>query len=260
MTTFRDRLASGKPQLGLGIMYPAPGIVERIGPDWDWVWVDGQHGQIGYQEILAMVRACDLMQRPAFVRVPWNDVAAISLTLDTAAPGVIVPCVDTAAEAQQAVDAVRFPPLGRRSYGGRRPIDLYGRGFSHDPDREPILIVQIESPEAIEDVEAIAAVDGIDGLFLGPDDVLLRRGHRMDIPATVDDLEADLTAVSTACRNHGRIAVTVGRHPEIFNLCLALDYRMIVAGGDVPILAAGSKEWAEEARGRIDAFAAPDQA
>ncbi len=59
--SFRSTLETGEPQLGLCVMYPSPGVVERICPDWDWIWIDGQHGEMGYQDILAQVRACNLV-------------------------------------------------------------------------------------------------------------------------------------------------------------------------------------------------------
>ena len=73
MASFRDVLRTGAPQLGLCVMYPSPGVVERIGPDWDWIWIDGQHGELGHGDVLQLVRACDLIKRPAFVRVAGHE-------------------------------------------------------------------------------------------------------------------------------------------------------------------------------------------
>jgi 4-hydroxy-2-oxoheptanedioate aldolase len=241
-----NRAAS--PHLGLAIMYPAPGVVERIGAEWDWIWLDGQHGQIGYDDMLALVRACDLVGRPAFVRVPGHDAGAIGLALDMGAAGVIVPCVDTLEQAQAIVTAAKFPPTGNRSYGGRRPIDLQGRAYCHDAKGEPLLVVQIESPLAVSNAEAIAALPGVDALFLGPDDILLRRGVAMDAPRTPDMLRPDLQAVVAASHKHGKGAVTVGVLPEMLSLCLDLEYDMVVAGGDVGFLASGSQQAAARAR------------
>src|SRR5688500_15778631 len=181
MTFLRKMLDEGRnrPLLGLSVMYPGPGAVERIGPDWDWMWIDGQHGEMGYEQTLALVRACDLIQRPAVVRVPGHEAGPIGKTLDMGAAAVIVPCVDTAEQAGAGADAAKFPPLGKRSYGGRRPIDFQGRSYSDTANTDTLLIAQIESPQAIENADAIAATSGVDALFLGPDDLMLRRGHSM---------------------------------------------------------------------------------
>jgi 4-hydroxy-2-oxoheptanedioate aldolase len=248
MNSIRPALANGAPQLGLCIMYPAPGIVERIGPDWDWVWVDGQHGQLGYNDVLGIVRACDLVGRPAMVRVPSHEFGAIGLALDAGAAGVIVPVVNTPDEAKAVVKAAKFPPLGGRSYGGRRPIDLHGRLYSDTSNTDTLLICQIESPEAIDNADRIAAVPGVDALFLGPDDVMLRRGYKMNEPRNKETLGKDMEAVIRACRQHGKIGCMVGMGAEMLKLSLSMGFQMIVAGGDVPFLANTSKATAAEAR------------
>ena len=256
MKSFREALEKGPAQLGVLVMYPAPGAVERIGPDWDWMWIDGQHGELGYADILAMVRACDLVQKPAFVRVPWLDAGQIGLALDTGACGVIVPCVGTVADARACVAAAKFPPLGGRSYGARRPIDLGGRLYSDRANAETLLVAQIETPEGVENADAIAAVPGVDALFVGPDDLRLRRGLPMNAPHTVESVRADLEAVIGACKRHGKVGVMVGMDPEILKFSLALGYRMMVCGGDVPFLASGSKQAAAAARAIVQASTA----
>jgi 4-hydroxy-2-oxoheptanedioate aldolase len=251
MGDFFEGLRAGRPQLGLCVMYPASGIVERIGPDWDWVWVDGQHGELGYQDILAMVRACDLVSRPAFVRVPWLDAGRIGLALDAGATGVIVPCVDTPEQAKAAADAAKFPPLGRRSYGGRRMVDRKGRNYSDSANRDTMLVVQVETPEALSNLDAIAAVPGVDALFLGPDDLLLRRGVSMTAARNRENLGADMEAVAAACRRHGKASVMIGGGKDLFALCLSVGANMIVGGGDVVFLASASGQAAADARAMV---------
>ncbi len=248
MPSFREALQSGTPQLGLCIMYPSPGVIERIGPEWDWMWIDGQHGELAYQDVMALVRACDLVQRPAFVRVPSHEFGGIGHALDTGAAGVIVPLVDTVEQAKAVIQAAKFPPLGGRSFGGRRAIDRHGRTYSNSANEEVLLILQIESPEAIKNAEKIAALPGVDALFLGPDDVMLRRGFSMTEPRWAESLAKDLETVMNACRKHRKVGVGVGMSAEMFKLCNSLGYPMIVAGGDVPFLAAGSKKAATDAR------------
>jgi len=255
MKSMCPALATGAPQLGLCIMYPAPGIIERIGPDWDWVWVDGQHGELGYQDTLAIVRACDLVGKPAIVRVASHEFGGISLAFDMGAAGVIVPVVDTPEQAKAIVKAAKFPPLGGRSYGGRRPIDLHGRMFSDTANDDTLLICQIESPEAIENADVIAAVPGVDALFLGPDDVMLRRGFKMNAPRNKETLGKDMEAVMKACRKHGKIGCSVGMGEEMLKLSLSMGFQIIVSGGDVAFLANTSKSTVTEAREIVNGHA-----
>jgi 4-hydroxy-2-oxoheptanedioate aldolase len=259
MKSFRSALESGQPQLGLGVMYPAPGVIERIGAEWDWIWVDGQHGELGYPDLLAMVRACDLVERPALVRVPSHEFGAIGLMLDMGATGVIVPVVDTPEEAKAVVKAAKFPPLGGRSYGGRRPIDRQGRLYSDSANTETLLIVQIESPEAVANADRIAAVPGVDALFLGPDDITLRRGGKMDAPISKEMLEKDMAAVSTACKKHNKFAVCIGVGADMLTLALKYGFNLVVSGSDVMFLAKSSKQVSAEARELVKGHASAEK-
>jgi len=229
-------------QKGLCIMYPAPGIVERIGLDWDWIWIDGQHGELDYHDILALVRACDFIQRPAYVRTAGHDPGLIGKILDTGAGGIIVPCVDTPDQARQVVQAAKFPPLGNRSYGGRRPIDLHGRLYSERANTEIRLVVQIESLEALQQVDEIASIPGIDALLPGPDDLLLRRGGNMDNPSSRESLADDLSIIAQACRKHGKIGFMVAPTPKMQSLCQRLGFTMLVCASDAGLLARASNE------------------
>lgn len=239
---------NGKPIIGLGVMYPSPGVIERIGPDWDWIWLDGQHGELDYSDILGLVRACNLVQRPVLVRVPGHDFGAIGKALDTGADGIIVPCVDTPEQALNVVNAAKFPPLGGRSYGGRRPIDLWSRSYSDTANDDVLLVVQIESPTALENIDAIAAIPGVDALYLGPDDIMLRRGHSMTAPRPVEMLQPDVEALMAACRKHNKVSMVIGGTPEMQRLCFSMGVDLVVIAGDVPFLVNGSAQAARSAR------------
>ena len=259
MTSLRKILSENKPLLGLSVMYPSAGALERIGADWDWIWIDGQHGEMGHEQTLALVRASDLIQRPSVVRVPGHEFGPIGKTLDMGAAAVIVPCVDTPEQARAIVDAAKFPPLGKRSYGGRRPIDRHGRTYSDTANTDTVLIAQIESPQAIENVDAIASLPGVDALFLGPDDLMLRRGYSMTHPKSKDTLGKDMDAVISACRKHNKVGVMVGVGEEMLKLCLSTGFQMIVSGSDVGFLAGASKQTAGDAR-KVIGQAIPESA
>lgn len=238
-----------EPLLGICICYPSPGIIERIGGEWDWVWLDGQHGQIaGYETSLAMVRACNLVNRPAFLRVPSQDAGWLGLALDTGADAVIVPQVDTPEQAKALVRLVKFPPLGNRSFGGRRPIDLQGRSYVETANSQVKLVCQIESPEAVEKAERIAAVAGVDGLFLGPDDLMLRWGLSMTHPADWGKLSHAVEAVAKASREQGKSCVCIGATEPALSLYRSLGVTHVVAGSDAGFLSEGTRKALEPIR------------
>ena len=248
MSSFQDRLQAGHPQFGCVITYPLPGAIERIGSDWDWFWLDGQHGQLAYQDLLALVRACDLVGRASFVRVPGHDAGTIGMALDAGATGVIVPQVHSADQARAVVQAAKFAPLGDRSYGGRRAVDRHGRGYAATANDDTILIVQVESPEGLAAVDEIAAVAGVDCVHLGPDDMMLRRGHPMDQPLPQDIVTCDLEAIVGACRKHGKLSAAMGVGREMCEVCVSLGVNLIASALDVGFIAAGSADASRQAR------------
>ena len=240
---------SPKPLLGLCVMYPAPGIVERIGPDWDWLWIDAQHGDLDWRDAVDLVRASQLIQRPGLVRVPSQDSTWIGKVLDSGAAGVIVPLVESVAEAQAVVRAAKFPPLGNRSYGGRRIIDLQGRGYYKTADQDTALILQVESSAACSIAEELLALEGVDGLFLGPDDLLIRDGFDVDSPKNMETIGRQMKVVADACRKVEKWSVCVGVSDSARAMARDFGFGLVVGGGDVPFLASGSKAEAEKMRG-----------
>jgi 4-hydroxy-2-oxoheptanedioate aldolase len=241
MATFGELLKGG-PQLGLGVFYPSPGVIERIGPDWDWIWIDGQHGEHGYTDVLTAVRACNLVKRPALVRVPGHEGGLIGLALDTAADAVMVPMVSDASQAEKIVQAAKFAPLGSRSFGGRRPIDLFGRTYAHQDQPQPLLICQIENEKGLKNVDAIAAVEGVDGLFFGGDDMALGRNLSMDQPVPKGYFDEALENVARAAQVNGKIIGGVFANDQAMSNAVKMGYTLNVGMADVSILASGSKE------------------
>lgn len=229
------------PQIGLCVMHPSPGVIERIGPDWDWIWIDAQHGDLDFREVVTLIRACHLIGRPGFVRVPSHDAGWVGKALDAGAAGVIVPMVETLEEARAMVRAAKFPPTGNRSYGGRRVIDLQGRSYYQSANQATALILQVESRSACDLAGELAALGGVDGLFLGPDDLLIREGMDVDAPKDDTNLGFHLRTVTKACQQTGKLSVVVAVSETAMELARACGCRLIVGWGDVGFLAQGSQ-------------------
>lgn len=248
MANFRERLSKGGPKLGCVFMYPAPTAVERIGPDWDWVWIDCQHGTIDGRGMLEMVRAAEVVGVAAFVRVPSHDAAWILRALDAGAAGVIVPQVQSIDQARAVATAAKFPPIGERSYGGRRIIDRRGRGYSDTTNEDTIVVAQIESPRALEAVQPIAGVAGVDAVLLGPDDMSLCLGLAMTQARPIEQMRGWLEPIVAACELHGKVPAAIGMSAALVELYVTLGFKLIACGGDVSFLAGGSKQASEAMR------------
>ena len=230
-----EKCRAGKTVIGLGVMYGAPGIVEGMCKDVDFAWIDGQHGLYGYDSLLATMRAADAVGVDALMRVPGHEYGVVGPIADLAPSAIMIPMVNNAEEAENVVANLTFAPRGRRSFGGRRVIDLYSRDYYRD--RPIMLVPQIETVEAVNNVEEIVAVDGVDGVFFGPDDVRIQLGLPMDSsPLDTPQLRDAMVKTAAAANAAGKTAGTVSGTPEAFDLCLELGYRMIAGGGDVQFI------------------------
>lgn len=233
------RLAAGEVLVGFTLTFPAAGILELAGGDWDWFWIDTQHGQISYDTLLGIIRAAELVGVPPVVRVPGHDYAVIGPILDTGAAGILVPMVETPEQARALVRAVRFPPLGQRSYGGRRVFDRGGPRYHERASDELLLVVQIETVLGLENCEEIAAVEGVDVLFLGPADLRLSMGLDIQVPVAEPKLQAAIDRVAAACKAHGKYAGwPVGAADLIADLA-ERGYQIMAAAHDAAILHTG---------------------
>jgi 2-keto-3-deoxy-L-rhamnonate aldolase RhmA len=202
-----DKIRAGNPVFGLNTQFSDPALIEICGADWDFTWIDLQHGMLGASDLPGLIRTCDLVGLTSLVRLPADRSDWVSFVLDLDVGGVIVAQVESVAQAQSMVMAAKFPPLGNRSFGGRRIIDRHGRDYIQKANSEQWLILQIESPEAAAICDSIAAIPGVDGLMIGPDDMKLRLGLSLSAPLDTPELARASAAVTAACRRHGKRAM-----------------------------------------------------
>lgn len=245
------KLRAGQVCLGLANTYPAPGIVEAMCRGWDFAWIDGQHGQLAYDAILNATRAASAVEVDSLIRVPGHEHSTLCLCADMAPAAIMVPMVNTAAEAEHVVRGLRFPPRGVRSFGGRRVGDLHGRDYARET--ELAVVLQIETVEAVENAEAIAAVEGVDCLFFGPDDMKMSLGLPMETPTTGDArLRQALEQTAEAAQAHARALGCVCPNADSARLAYSLGYRLIAGGGDAPFLRTMAAARLSELRSAVD--------
>ncbi len=243
----KQRLKNNERLIGMCINYPAAGIIETVGSMWDFLWLDGQHGQISQDQMLSLVRTADLVGVDSLVRVPGREFGIVGPYADMAPSALMIPMINTAEDAAAVVDAMRFPPLGSRSFGGRRAIDTLSRQYYKE--KEPVLIAQIETPEALENIQAIANTDGIDVLMLGPDDFKITLGLPVDSPLLeTPEISHALKKVAEVAVNAGKHAACIAPTPELLKYTLELGYSLFIGGGDVAFLREGATQRTEMMR------------
>lgn len=207
MPTLKERLRSGEPTVGSWLNLASSAIAEIMADaGFDWLVVDLEHSTTGLKRAEDIIRTVELKGCVPLVRVASNDATQIKHVMDAGARGVIVPMVNTPDDAKRAVEAVRYPPLGKRGVGLAR-AHRYGPGFDDYAARindDAIVIAQIEHVDAIGNVDRILAVDGIDGSMIGPYDLSGSLGvpGQLDDPAVVKEVDRYLAA----CRKAGKPA------------------------------------------------------
>lgn len=140
---------------------------------YDWVVIETEHTAIDVSEVLPLIVAIERHGCVPLVRLAWNDPIQAKAVLDSGAAGVLVPMVNSAEDARAAVQAVKYPPVGKRGVGLAR-AQGYGATFDEYVRRsneDSLLIVQIEHIDAVRNIDEIVAVEGIDGTFIGPYDL-----------------------------------------------------------------------------------------
>lgn len=181
--TFRRRLAAGEILIGSGISLTDSQVTDAIASVVDFLWIDDEHSPISPETLRGHLLAARAHSTAAVVRVPYLHTAFIKNTLDTGAPGIIVPQIRGVEDVKEMVAACRYPPIGSRGFGPVVPSD-YGRDggpeYVKRANKSIFVCPQIEAASAVDEIEEIVAVPGIDSIALGPYDLAASFGHVAD--------------------------------------------------------------------------------
>jgi 4-hydroxy-2-oxoheptanedioate aldolase len=177
---FKKELRDGKPKMGLFLNSHSPTIAEQLAHSgYDWLLVDTQHGPMGHEKLSAMLCAISSGGAKSMVRVAgYNDRAGIQQALDLGADGVLVPYINSADEARQAIGCTKYPMAGTRSvYFPQRSMNKAGLlGYAGKANDNVIVALQVETAACVDNMAEIAAVPGVDLLFLGQNDLCMSMG------------------------------------------------------------------------------------
>ncbi len=208
--TLKQKLQAGKAVFGVMITFPSAPVVEMLGQlGFDWVLLDNEHGNITVDNVEDLVRAADLTGIAPIVRPVGNRPEIIAPFLDRGAWGVQVPHVNTAAEAEASVDAVKYYPLGHRGIFSRsRPANYGFSGSTEDYIKQAndntLVCLMLEEVEAIENLDELVRVDGVDVYFIGSGDL----SQSMGFPGqqTHPEVQAQMEKGVKIITDAGRIA------------------------------------------------------
>ncbi|MBH3276156.1 4-hydroxy-2-oxoheptanedioate aldolase [Serratia marcescens] len=245
---FKRALQEKRPQIGLWLGLCSSYSAELLaGAGFDWLLIDGEHAPNNVQTVLGQLQAVAPYPSQPVVRPPWNDAVIIKQLLDVGAQTLLIPMIQNAEQARDAVRATRYPPHGVRGVGSALArASRWNRGpdYLQQADEQMCVLVQIETREAVKNLDAILQVEGVDGVFIGPADLSADMGfagnpQHPEVQRTIDDAIARIRAA--------------GKAPGILMANKALAQRYLEAGAlfgavgvDTTLLARAAEALADE--------------
>ncbi len=234
-----------KTHIGTFLSIGSPAVTELAAEcGFDWVLIDLEHGCESEAALPNQLRALRGSNTLAIVRVSAPHPDLIARVLDWGADGIMVPHVNTVAEAKQCVAAAHYPPKGHR--GVSRTVRAYGYGMRLPAGEmpKPIILAQIETAEAVNNADEIAAVEGIDALFIGPADLSFDlKAQNSTIP-----YEYCVNAIVKAAKDHGKGYGILVRHADDKEKLKALGFTWLAMDSDLSLVREGFRRNLETAR------------
>jgi 2-keto-3-deoxy-L-rhamnonate aldolase RhmA len=213
-------------------------MIDQLGPiGADGFWLEGEHGPVDFADISDLTRACDLWGATSVLRLSHNEYGDIYRALDRGAQGLVIPHVNTRAEAQNVVDAAKFAPIGKRGMFTSR--QGYGvPDYLQVANDHTLLIVLIEDIAAVNNLDEILSVDHIDVFFVAPSDLASSMGHigNAGHPEVQETIDGAIKKIVAAGRTAGTLVTNanVERYTKLGVRC--------VMTGVLPWIDAGAKE------------------
>lgn len=239
---------NGEKTLGLWLSTGNPSTAEVLGDvDFDYINIDFQHGLVDYTDAVPVMQALVNSRAVLTCRVPWNEPGVIGKVLDAGAMGVIIPMVNTPAEAEQAVRSCRYAPQGARSFGPIRAGRLFGPDYAARANDEIACIPMIETAEAIGNLDAILDIEGIDAVYIGPADLSISLGLPPGSDNEAASFQDALAAVVEGCKARG-IAPGIHSVPHLVPTRLEQGFQMVTVTSDTQAAVSGARAALEKAR------------
>jgi len=248
---FKRALEAGQSQIGLWSILSSHVTVEIIaGSGFDWLVLDTEHSPNELPMVYSQLQAAAAGGRAhPVVRVPWNDMVTLKRYLDIGVQSFLIPYVESAEEAANAVAYTRYPPHGVRGYSAAPRASGFARikDYPQVCERELAVLVQIETRKGLDNIEAIAAVEGVTGLFIGPGDLAAALGHvgnpkHPEVQAAIEEAIARI-------RKAGKPAGILSADEALAKRYIELGCTFTAVGSDLGILARTSEQLAARFKG-----------
>ena len=238
ISSLRSILRDGRAALSAWSGLGDAVVHETLLRAFDAITLDVQHGLQGIAEIREGCARAALMGKPAIVRVPVGDLAMAGRVLDFGATAVIMPMVDSAEEARRFARTLFYPPVGTRSFGPARAVDLFGAAsgaaYIEEAQGAIVSLAMIETAGAYQEIDAILAVEELGGVFVGPSDLSLALTGRLDPNGAGTDEAAQ--SICRKAKAAGKIAAVYAANAPDARRYQAMGYDLICVASDVSLL------------------------
>jgi 4-hydroxy-2-oxoheptanedioate aldolase len=252
----RQRFAAGDAAVGGWCTTPSAFNAEVLAlTGFDYVCVDCQHGLIGYDAMVPMLGAISRTSATPIVRVPSNHTPWMGQAFDAGAEAVVVPMVNSRADAERAAAACRYAPEGVRSFGPVRAGMYLNLATPAEVNREVMCFVMIETVQAVENAEEICSTPGVDGVYIGPADLAISMGFafgREELPASHTEA---MDHVRKVCESNGIVPGIHTGGGEDAKRAIDAGFRMATVSTDAALFRSAAAAHLLEARG-VDAAGA----
>lgn len=253
LTGFRARLEAGPTAFAAWCGMREPTVIETILREgFDCAILDWQHGYHDQISIETGILVAQAQRKPALVRIGVGDFAGAARFLDWGAIGIIAPMINSAADARQMVDFLKYPPLGGRSWGPTRAMGLMGVSNAdqlRNGNDRAILIAMIETREGLAALDEILAVPGIDGVFVGPSDLSITLSGGAVVDAMHADVTQALKVVAQKGRAAGKIVSAFSPDGARANELAKMGYQLLSVGTDGFMLRSAARAELAKAKG-----------
>lgn len=247
--TTKQMLREGKKTCGAWVSTGSDIVTEAMAEvGFDWICIDTEHGPGDFRETRAQLQALSTTPTTPIVRVAWNDMVMVKKILDIGAQGLILPWVNTKAQAEQAVNACKYPPAGLRGYAGEVRGARYGfdRDYLQTANDEILIALQIETREAVQNIEEIVQVPGIDVLFVGPWDLSFSLGCPLNFDHP--DHRQAMLRIETVAKEAGKILGTITGNLQDLKKFYDKGYQFVATCIDITFLINAAKNQLHQVR------------
>lgn len=248
--SFKQALIDKRAQIGLWLALGDATSAEICATaGFDWLLIDAEHAPHDLRSILAQLRAIAAYPVASVVRLPVADATLVKQVLEIGATALLIPMIETADQALTMAQAARYPPIGKRGVGcglARSSRWSLHADYLHEADEQICLLVQVESPRALENLDAIVATPGVDGVFIGPADLAAGMSHlgNPGHPEVRVAIEGAIQRIAAAGKSVGILALD----PTLARRYLDLGALFVAVGVDTTLLAHGARVLAVEVR------------